>query len=186
MYWCWYWESNSGPHPYQGCALPTEPYQHNKKCSLIAALLKSWRNGRGSNPRPPAWQAGILTSWTTAPHNKKPGSDLLSHKRTLHYHRRGLISLLCSEREQVVLRRYCRRAKGLNLKQLRCKGKEYKLYFDFRWCSPGLYGQDIQTISIGRLHASQHFHFRPINVVVCNGLYELKVRDDSSWGLLPA
>ncbi len=26
--WCWYRESNSGPHPYQGCALPTEPYQH--------------------------------------------------------------------------------------------------------------------------------------------------------------
>ena len=21
-------ESNWGPHPYQGCALPTEPYQH--------------------------------------------------------------------------------------------------------------------------------------------------------------
>ena len=62
----------------------------------------------------------------------EPGSDLLSHKRTLHYHRRGLISLLCSEREQVVLRRYCRRAKGLNLKQLIGKGKEYKLYFDFR------------------------------------------------------
>ena len=26
-----------------------------------------WRCGRDSNPRPPAWQAGILTSWTTAP-----------------------------------------------------------------------------------------------------------------------
>ena len=25
------------------------------------------RNGRDSNPRPPAWQAGILTSWTTTP-----------------------------------------------------------------------------------------------------------------------
>lgn len=25
------------------------------------------RYGRDSNPRPPAWQAGILTSWTTAP-----------------------------------------------------------------------------------------------------------------------
>ena len=26
-----------------------------------------WRLGRGSNPRPPAWQAGILTNWTTEP-----------------------------------------------------------------------------------------------------------------------
>ena len=25
------------------------------------------RYGRDSNPRPPAWQAGILTSWTTTP-----------------------------------------------------------------------------------------------------------------------
>ena len=48
--------------------------------------------------------------------NRKPGSDLLSRKRTLHYHGRGLISLLCSEREQVVLRRYSRRAKGIKLK----------------------------------------------------------------------
>ena len=27
-----------------------------------------WRYGRDSNPRPPAWQAGILTSWTTTPY----------------------------------------------------------------------------------------------------------------------
>ena len=47
-------------------------------------------------------------------------------------------------------------------------------------CFPGLYGQDIQTISTGKLHPSQGFHIRPINVVVFNGLYELKVRDDSS------
>ena len=26
-----------------------------------------WRSGRDSNPRPPAWQAGILTNWTTRP-----------------------------------------------------------------------------------------------------------------------
>ena len=26
-----------------------------------------WRSGWGSNPRPPAWQAGILTNWTTGP-----------------------------------------------------------------------------------------------------------------------
>ncbi len=39
-----------------------------------------------------------------------PGSDLLSHKRTLHYHRRYCISLLCSEWEQVVLQHYGRQA----------------------------------------------------------------------------
>ena len=36
-------------------------------------ILK-WRSGRDSNPRPPAWQAGILTNWTTGPYffcNKK-------------------------------------------------------------------------------------------------------------------
>ena len=26
-----------------------------------------WRSGWGSNPRPPAWQAGVLTNWTTEP-----------------------------------------------------------------------------------------------------------------------
>ncbi len=26
-----------------------------------------WRPGRGSNPRPPAWQAGALTNWATGP-----------------------------------------------------------------------------------------------------------------------
>ena len=30
--------------------------------------FKCWRTGRDSNPRPPAWQAGILTDWTTGPH----------------------------------------------------------------------------------------------------------------------
>ena len=38
-----------------------------------------WRPGRDSNPRPPAWQAGILTSWTTRPHFKwwdQQGSNL--------------------------------------------------------------------------------------------------------------
>ena len=40
---------------------------------------------------------------------KEPGGDLLSHNRTLHYHRRDCISLLCSEWEQVVLQHYGRR-----------------------------------------------------------------------------
>ena len=29
--------------------------------------IKKWRPGTGSNRRPPAWQAGILTNWTTGP-----------------------------------------------------------------------------------------------------------------------
>ena len=55
---------------------------------------------------------------------KKLGSNLLSHKRTLHYHRRNCISLLCSEWEQVVLQHYGRQAyrvkklKNLKLIQL--------------------------------------------------------------------
>ena len=36
-----------------------EPHQHS---------VLNWRPGRDSNPRPPAWQAGILTNWTTRPH----------------------------------------------------------------------------------------------------------------------
>ncbi len=35
---------------------------------LLGLCLNKWRSGRDSNPRPPAWQAGILTNWTTAPH----------------------------------------------------------------------------------------------------------------------
>ena len=36
-------------------------------------FVSAWfseRYGRDSNPRPPAWQAGILTSWTTTPMSK--------------------------------------------------------------------------------------------------------------------
>ena len=35
--------------------------------SIKSNSNQEWRGGRGSNPRPPAWQADILTSWTTAP-----------------------------------------------------------------------------------------------------------------------
>ena len=66
-----------------------------------------WRNGRDSNPRPPAWQAGILTSWTTTPQNVVIGSDLLSHGEAPHYHRRYSISLLSSAWDQVELLHYC-------------------------------------------------------------------------------
>ena len=33
----------------------------------ISRCRKFWRSGRGSNPRPPAWQAGVLTNCTTGP-----------------------------------------------------------------------------------------------------------------------
>ena len=36
-------------------------------CIGNAFLLKKWRSEGGSNPWPPAWQAGILTNWTTGP-----------------------------------------------------------------------------------------------------------------------
>ena len=42
------------------------PTKHNKS-EQINWLARSLRYGRDSNPRPPAWQAGILTSWTTTP-----------------------------------------------------------------------------------------------------------------------
>ena len=51
---CWA-DLNRRPHPYQGCALPTELQQHK------------WRPGTGSNRRPLAWQASVLTNWTTGP-----------------------------------------------------------------------------------------------------------------------
>ena len=33
----------------------------------ISVALKKWRSWRDLNPRPPAWQAGALTNWATAP-----------------------------------------------------------------------------------------------------------------------
>lgn len=86
------------------------------------------RYGRDSNPRPPAWQAGILTDWTTAPPNffallppvvtpaycnLMPGSSLLSHGETPHYHRRYGVSLLSSAWGQVGPPRYCRQANSV-------------------------------------------------------------------------
>ena len=47
----------------------TEFQTQKKPESMIQAFNVCWRSGRDSNPRPPAWQAGILTNWTTAPHN---------------------------------------------------------------------------------------------------------------------
>ena len=70
---------------------------------------------------------------------------------------------------QVVLQHYGRQA--YRVKKL----KKYKLnqlvLIANSRCLPGLYGQDVQSISTGKLHTSRCFHIQPINVVVCNGLY---------------
>jgi hypothetical protein len=45
----------------------------------------------------------------------KPGSDLLSHGETPHYHRRCTVSLLSSGWDQVVPMLYCRQANWLKI-----------------------------------------------------------------------
>ena len=54
--WCLRSESNQRHEDFQSSALPTE-LQRQKK----------WRPGTGSNRRPLAWQASVLTNWTTGP-----------------------------------------------------------------------------------------------------------------------
>ena len=44
-----------------------EKFKFTNVCSHITLVNLKWRPGRDSNPRPPAWQAGILTNWTTRP-----------------------------------------------------------------------------------------------------------------------
>ena len=61
FYWSWWRESNPQPADYKSAALPLS------HTSIF--VIKSWRPGTGSNRRPPAWQAGILTNWTTRPHH---------------------------------------------------------------------------------------------------------------------
>ena len=39
-----------------------------RKCSAYWAITACWRPGTGSNRRPLAWQASVLTSWTTGPY----------------------------------------------------------------------------------------------------------------------
>ena len=53
--WCLRAESNHRHGDFQSPALPTELQRQN------------WRPETGSNRRPPAWQAGVLTNWTTGP-----------------------------------------------------------------------------------------------------------------------
>ena len=77
--------SNSLPPPWQGGALPDELNPHlvlpdgiepstrgfSVLCSTDwATEAKQWRPEWGSNPRPLAWQASVLTSWTTRPLKK--------------------------------------------------------------------------------------------------------------------
>ena len=51
-------ESNQQPADYKSAALPLSQWSKLK-----------WRLRRGSNPRPPAWQAGTLTNWATEPYD---------------------------------------------------------------------------------------------------------------------
>ena len=55
--WCLRSESNQRHGDFQSPALPTELQRRKRK----------WRPGWGSNPRPLAWQASVLTNWTTGP-----------------------------------------------------------------------------------------------------------------------
>ena len=58
--WCLLAESNHGHRDFQSLALPTELSSH-------FSSTKKWRPGSGSNRRPLAWQASVLTNWTTGP-----------------------------------------------------------------------------------------------------------------------
>ena len=41
-----------------------------RTCSANWAIAANWRLGTGSNRRPLAWQASVLTNWTTGPHGR--------------------------------------------------------------------------------------------------------------------
>ena len=89
FYWSGWRGSNSLPPPWQGGALPDELHPHflvppvgieptthgfSVRCSTNWATEAyedfhplTWRPGTGSNRRPLAWQASVLTNWTTGP-----------------------------------------------------------------------------------------------------------------------
>ena len=62
--WCLRSESNQWHGDFQSPALPTELQR------------QMWRPGTGSNRRPLAWQASVLTSWTTGPYPERFGPIL--------------------------------------------------------------------------------------------------------------
>ena len=62
--WCLRSESNQWHGDFQSPALPTELQR------------QIWRPGTGSNRRPLAWQASVLTNWTTRPYIKRMTSIL--------------------------------------------------------------------------------------------------------------
>ena len=81
--WSGWRGSNSLPPPWQGGALPDELHPHvgasgrNRTIDtgIFSPLLyllsyrgDNWRPEWGSNPRPLAWQASVLTNWTTRPY----------------------------------------------------------------------------------------------------------------------
>ena len=82
MFWSGLRDSNSLPPPWQGGALPDELNPHagafgrnrTNDTRIFSPLLYQlsykgkWRPRRGSNPRPLAWQASVLTNWTTRPY----------------------------------------------------------------------------------------------------------------------
>ena len=82
-HWTWSGQrgSDSLPPPWQGGALPdelcpqmvpragVEPATRGFSvlCSTNWAIWAKWRPGTDSNRRPLAWQASVLTNWTTGP-----------------------------------------------------------------------------------------------------------------------
>ena len=64
--WCWDKKKSQWMVLRSGIEPPTRGF--SVPCSTYwATEAKHWRPGRGSNPRPPAWQAGVLTNCTTGP-----------------------------------------------------------------------------------------------------------------------
>ena len=89
--WSGWRGSNPLPPPWQGGALPDELHPHfigasgrnrTTDTGIFSPLLyrlsyrgKNWRPGTGSNRRPLAWQASVLTNWTTGPYKKIGGRN---------------------------------------------------------------------------------------------------------------
>ena len=65
--WCLRSESNQRHEDFQSSALPTELQRHFRFTRSVKPISFRWRLRWDSNPRPPPWQGGVLTSWTTKP-----------------------------------------------------------------------------------------------------------------------